>query len=82
MGGCWVRAKRARSRWVSARFVCPVGFVEGADGSTMVEVRQSVTDLEGRPLQGQTHGLHDKTVLHVFHLHDGKVARFDVRDEP
>ena len=45
-----------------------------------LEVRQSVRDLEGKPLQGQTHGLKDKTVGHVFRLREGKVARFDIQD--
>src|SRR6516162_5456660 len=44
----------------------PVGFHRTADGAIIVEVRQSVRDLEGKPLQGQTHGLKDKTVGHVF----------------
>jgi len=35
--------------------------------------------LEGRPLRGQTHGLADKTVGHVFRLRDGKMARFDIQ---
>jgi hypothetical protein len=30
------------------------------------------------PPQGQTHGLRDKTVEHVFRLHGGKVTRFDI----
>ena len=33
-----------------------------------------------KPLQGQTHGLKDKTVGHVFRLREGKVARFDIED--
>jgi ketosteroid isomerase-like protein len=58
----------------------PVGFYRAADGSIVAEVRQSVRDLQGRPLQGQTHGLKDKTVGHVFRVRDGKVARFDIQD--
>jgi hypothetical protein len=58
----------------------PVGFHRTADGAIIAEVRQSVRDLEGKPLQGQTHGLKDKTVGHVFRFRDGKVARFDIRD--
>jgi ketosteroid isomerase-like protein len=58
----------------------PVGFRRAADGAVIAEVRQSVRDLEGKPLQGQTHGLHDKTVGHVFRFRDGKVARFDIQD--
>ncbi len=59
----------------------PVNFDRTPDGSIVVEVRQSVRDLQGRPLQDQTHGLKDKTVGHVFHLQDGKVTRFDIRDD-
>jgi hypothetical protein len=58
----------------------PVGFHRTADGAIIAEVRQSVRDLEGKPLQGQTHGLRDKTVGHVFRLREGKVARFDIQD--
>ena len=58
----------------------PVGFSRSADGAVVAEVIQSVRDLDGNPLQGQTHGLKDKTVGHIFHLRDGKVARFDIAD--
>jgi ketosteroid isomerase-like protein len=58
----------------------PVGFHRTADGAIVAEVRQSVRDLEGKPLQGQTHGLRDKTVGHIFRLREGKVARFDIQD--
>jgi ketosteroid isomerase-like protein len=58
----------------------PVTFDRAPDGSIVVEVRQSVRDLQGRPLKDQTHGLRDKTVGHVFHLREGKVTRFDVAD--
>jgi ketosteroid isomerase-like protein len=58
----------------------PVGFARTADGAILAEVLQIIRDLEGRPLEGQTHGLKDKTVGHVFRLRDGKVARFDIQD--
>lgn len=58
----------------------PASFHRSADGSVVAEVIQSVRDLAGNPLQGQTHGLKDKTVWHVFHLRGGKVARFDIED--
>ena len=58
----------------------PVGFQRAADGAIVAEVLQTIRDLEGRPLQGQTHGLADKTVGHVFHFREGKVARFDIQD--
>jgi hypothetical protein len=51
-----------------------------ADGAICAEVRQLIRDLDGNPLQGQTHGLKDKTVEHVFRLREGKVARFDIKD--
>jgi ketosteroid isomerase-like protein len=86
MDGGHVRGREAvRAYWtrqwavVSPR-VEPVGFHRTADGAIVAEVRQSVRDLEGKPLQGQTHGLKDKTVGHVFHLQDGKVTRFDIQD--
>jgi hypothetical protein len=62
----------------SARRACELSST--ADGAIVAEVRQSVRDLEGKPLQGQTHGLKDKTVGHIFRLREGKVARFDIQD--
>ena len=59
----------------------PVSFDEKSDGSIVVEVKQSVRDLQGRPLEGQTHGLKDRTVGHIFRMRDGKVVRFDIRDD-
>jgi ketosteroid isomerase-like protein len=59
----------------------PVSFTEAADSSIVVEVKQVVRDLEGKPLPDQTHGLKDKTVGHVFRLQEGKVIRFDIRDD-
>ncbi len=56
----------------------PVSFHRTDDGAIVAEVLQTVFDLDGKPLQGQTHGLKDKTVGHVFRLRDGKVARFDI----
>ena len=57
-----------------------MGFDKTADGSIVVRVHQSVRDLEGKPLQGQSHGLKDKTGGHVFRLQGGKLTRFDIRD--
>lgn len=37
-------------------------------------------DLEGRALIGQTHGLKDKTVHHIFRFRDSRIVRFDVQD--
>ena len=58
----------------------PVSLDEAADCSIVMKVRQSVRDLAGDPLRGQTHGLTDKSVGHVFRLHDGKVTHFDIQD--
>lgn len=64
---------------VSPRVV-PVSFSERADGTLLVTMQQSVRDLDGNPLQGQTHGLHDKLVGHVFTFETGKVVRFDIEE--
>ena len=86
MDGGHVQGREAiREYWtrqwaVISPHVEPVGFRRTADGAIVAEVRQSVRDLEGKPLEGQTHGLNDKTVGHVFRFRDGKVARFDIQD--
>jgi ketosteroid isomerase-like protein len=86
MDGGYVHGREAvREYWTRqwamvSPHVEPVGFRRAADGAIIAEVRQTVRDLEGKPLQGQTHGLKDKTVGHVFRLRRGKVARFDIRD--
>jgi hypothetical protein len=70
-----------RRQWaIVSPHVEPLSFERAPDGSIVVEVRQSVRDLQGRPLQDQTHGLRDKTVGHVFYLQEGKVVRFDIQD--
>ncbi len=86
MDGGYVRGREAvRSYWTRqwsmvSPHVEPVGFHRTTDGTIVAEVRQSVRDLEGKPVQGQTHGLKDKTVRHVFRFRDGKVARFEIQD--
>ncbi len=75
-----VRAYWTRQWAIVSPHVEPVGFHLEADGAIIAEVRQSVRDLEGRPLGEQTHGLKDKVVGHVFRLRDGRVTRFDIRD--
>ena len=77
-----VREYWTRQWTVVSPHVEPVGFHRTADGAIIAEVWQSVRDLEGKPLQGQTHGLKDKTVGHVFRLREGKVARFDIQVAP
>jgi ketosteroid isomerase-like protein len=71
----WRRQWRQVSPHVEA-----VGFHRAADGAVVAEVVQTVYDLDGKPLEGQTHGLKDKTVEHVFRFRDGEVARFDIQD--
>ena len=86
MDGGHVHGRAAvRNYWtgqwaVVSPHVKPVRFDEAADGTIVVTVEQSVRDLDGKPLQGQTHGLHDKLVGHVFHFQAGKVFRFDIQD--
>jgi hypothetical protein len=75
-----VREYWTRQWTIVSPHVEPVSFGRAPDGSIVVEVRQSVRDLQGRPLQDQTHGLEDKTVGHVFYLQEGKVTRFDIQD--
>lgn len=68
-------------QWQMVRaHVEPVSFEESADGAIVVRVIQTIRDLQGNPLEGQTHGLKDKTVGHVFHFTQGKVSRFDIAD--
>jgi ketosteroid isomerase-like protein len=80
-GHAAVRAYWTRQWALVSPRVEPVGFHRTVDGAIVAEVRQSVRDLQGRPLLGQTHGLKDKTVGHVFHFRDGKVARFDIQED-
>jgi hypothetical protein len=75
-----VREYWTRQWAVVSPHVEPVSFGRAPDASIVVEVLQSVRDLQGRPLQDQTHGLHDKTVAHLFRFREGKVMRFDIRD--
>jgi ketosteroid isomerase-like protein len=56
----------------------PVSFRPAEAGVVAVEVIQTINDLDGRPL-AESHGLADKTVVHVFRLNDGKITRFDIQ---
>ena len=76
-----VREYWTRQWAIVSPHVEPMNFERAPDGSIVVEVRQSVRDLQGRPLQDQPHGLKDKTVGHVFSLQNGKVTRFDIRED-
>ncbi|MFK0331335.1 nuclear transport factor 2 family protein [Rhizobium sp. NPDC090275] len=58
----------------------PVSVRRTADGRIAAEVVQTITDLDGKPLQGQSHGLRDKTVVHLFQMAGDKIARFDIED--
>ena len=60
-------------------YVEPVVFQQPEDGVVAVEVIQTIFDLNGQPLVEQTHGLKDKTVMHIFRITDNKVTRFDVQ---
>ncbi len=86
MSGGHVHGREAvRDYWtaqwaVVAPQVEPVSFDRTPDGTIVVSVRQTVRDLEGKPLEGQSHGLHDRMVEHVFHLRDYRVDRFDIAD--
>src|ERR1700684_3824949 len=71
-GRAGVREYWTRQWAIVSPRVEPLSFGRGPDGSIFVEVSQSVRDLQGRPLQDQTHGLKDKTVGHIFHLRDSK----------
>jgi SnoaL-like domain len=74
-----VRAYWTRQWTLVSPHVEPVGLIELRTArSSQRPASQSA--LEGKPLQGQTHGLKDKTVGHVFRLREGKVARFDIED--
>ncbi len=73
--GYWTR------QWaIVSPHVEPIAFHRAVNGSVVVEVRQSVRDLDGMPLQDQPHGLRDETVGHVFRFEHGKVTRFDIQD--
>jgi ketosteroid isomerase-like protein len=75
-----VRAYWTRQWAVVSPHVEPIAFQQTEDGAVAVEVIQSVFDLNGRPLTGQTHGLKDKTVMHIFRMESDKVTRFDIQD--
>ena len=70
---------RASGLW-SVRTSSLWAFIELRMARSSQKSGSSVRDLEGKPLQGQTHGLKDKTVGHVFRFRGGKIARFDIQD--
>jgi ketosteroid isomerase-like protein len=87
MDGGYVQGRDAvREYWTRqwamvSPHVEPVDFTDMADGSIVAEVHQTVRNLDGTPLEGQTHGLKDKTVGHIFHFRNGKITRFNIRDD-
>ena len=52
--------------------VAPLSFTSAADGSTVVEVYQTVRSLTGEILREQDVG-------HIFHIRDGMIVRLDIR---
>jgi ketosteroid isomerase-like protein len=51
----------------------PTGFSTSSDGAIVVEVHQTVRDLEGTVLV-------DRMVGHMFRFENGLITRFDIRD--
>ena len=80
VGHAAVRAYWTRQWSVVSPHVAPVAFREAPDGVVIAEVRQTVLDLDGNPLEGQAHGLKDRTVEHVFHFNAGRIVRFDIAE--
>ena len=56
----------------------PVNFRTVDDQTIVVEVRQTMFDLDGNALTGQPHGLANQTVQHRFQFVDDQIVRFDV----
>lgn len=77
-GHAGIRAYWTRQWSLVDPHVEPVHFDQAADGAVVVEVRQTIRDLEGNPVEEK--GLRDKTVGHIFHFAGGKVVRFDIRE--
>jgi len=53
--------------------VQPTAFSTGPDGETIVEVHQTVRDLQGALLV-------DQMVGHIFRIQNGLITRFDIRE--
>ena len=51
----------------------PTRFSTGADGEIVVEVHQTVRDLQGAVLV-------DQMVGHIFRIENGLISRFDIRE--
>jgi hypothetical protein len=60
-------------QWASMKsFANPTGLSTKTDGSVEVQVRLTAHDLDGKVL-------FDTNAIHVFHLVDGLISRFDIR---
>ncbi|MBP0618291.1 nuclear transport factor 2 family protein [Jiella mangrovi] len=73
-----IRAYWTRQWTLVDPHVEPLSFRQSDDNAIIVEVRQTIRDLTGKPVE--VDGLKDKTVGHLFHFVDGKVSRFDIRE--
>jgi len=79
MEGGHVHSRDAvRSYWIRQwamvdPHVEPTAFSSGPDGETIVEVHQTVRDLQGAVLV-------DQTVGHIFTIENGLITRFDIRE--
>jgi hypothetical protein len=51
----------------------PIGFSTGPSGEIVVEVHQTVRDLQGAMLV-------DQMVGHIFRIENGLITRFDIRE--
>ncbi|HWK70378.1 MAG TPA: nuclear transport factor 2 family protein [Burkholderiaceae bacterium] len=77
-----VRDYWTRQWAVVSPHVEPIAFQQTTDSAVVVEVIQSVFNLDGKPLKNDlTHGLKDKTVMHIFRMDSNKVTRFDIQDK-
>lgn len=79
-GHAGVREYWTRQWQIVSPHVRPTAFRRSAEGYIIAEVVQTIRDLDGKPLENQSHGLTDKTVGHIFQFHGGKVTRFDIED--
>ena len=68
-----VRAYWTRQWAVVDPRVVPTGFSTGSDGEVVVQVHQTVRDLQGAVLA-------DRMVGHIFRIQDGFITRFDIRE--
>ena len=79
MEGGHVHSRDAvRSYWIRQwamvdPHVEPTAFSSGPDGETIVEVHQTVRDLQGAVLV-------DQVVGHIFRIENGLITRFDIRE--